>query len=484
MSDSAIRSMDKAYEPALVEGRLYRLWEEGGYFRPRPDAQGRAPYVICIPPPNVTGILHMGHVLDNALQDILIRWQRMQGVETLWLPGTDHAGISTQSVVAKKLREQGADPRGDGPRSLPGRRLGLEGRLPRAHHGPAAPPGLQLRLGSRALHAGRGPQPRRAARLHRALRGGAHLPRRVHRQLGHPRSDGDQRRGSGVPGGRRAALAPALSAGRWRGLARRCHHAPRNDARRHRGRHQSGRREQGRLPRPPRAPAAGGPRAAHHRGRLRRPRVRHRLRQGDARPRPQRLRDGPAPRSRARAGDRPRRLHDGRGRRLRGAHRAKRRARPCSPPSTSRAWWRRSSPIATAVGHGQRSGLAIEPMVSTQWYVRMAELAQPAVAAVAEGSVRFTPARWEKTYMHWMEEIRDWCISRQLWWGHRIPVWTHADTGEERAASGRPRRQRPLAAGPRRARHLVLQLAVALLHPRLAGADGGSRPLLPDAVRW
>src|SRR5690606_18206698 len=94
------------YDPAANEGPLYRWWEEQGYFRA--DPQGRAePYTIVIPPPNVTAVLHMGHGLNNTIQDVLIRWRRMQGRETLWQPGTDHAGIATQNVVERRLAQQG-----------------------------------------------------------------------------------------------------------------------------------------------------------------------------------------------------------------------------------------------------------------------------------------------------------------------------------------------------------------------------------------
>jgi len=90
----------KRFDPAPVEKRWREFWLKGGYFTPGPDAQG-APYSIVIPPPNITGRLHAGHALNATLQDILIRWRRMQGRNTLWLPGTDHAGIATQMVVER-----------------------------------------------------------------------------------------------------------------------------------------------------------------------------------------------------------------------------------------------------------------------------------------------------------------------------------------------------------------------------------------------
>src|ERR1035437_1819481 len=98
--------MDKAYDPASVEGPIYDYWMEQGVFdaEVNPD---KAPYCIVIPPPNVTGVLHIGHALDETVQDLLIRWQRMLGKEALWLPGTDHAGIATQVVMEGRLAQEG-----------------------------------------------------------------------------------------------------------------------------------------------------------------------------------------------------------------------------------------------------------------------------------------------------------------------------------------------------------------------------------------
>ncbi|MBT7591353.1 MAG: class I tRNA ligase family protein, partial [Candidatus Scalindua sp.] len=96
------------YNPKEIEDKWYRFWEEGNFFHCEPDPD-KNPYTIVIPPPNVTGVLHMGHALNNILQDILIRWRRMQGYNTLWMPGTDHAGIATQNVVERKLAKKGTN---------------------------------------------------------------------------------------------------------------------------------------------------------------------------------------------------------------------------------------------------------------------------------------------------------------------------------------------------------------------------------------
>ncbi|MDO5319239.1 MAG: class I tRNA ligase family protein, partial [bacterium] len=97
--------MDKRYDAKAAEAKWYPIWEKNGYFHEEPG-QG-SPYSVVIPPPNVTGILHMGHALNQTIQDVLVRWRRMSGFNTLWLPGTDHAGIATQNVVEKALKKEG-----------------------------------------------------------------------------------------------------------------------------------------------------------------------------------------------------------------------------------------------------------------------------------------------------------------------------------------------------------------------------------------
>src|SRR5262245_26504630 len=97
--------LPKAYDPREAQAKWLTFWEERGYFHSRPDP-ARRPYTIVIPPPNVTGALHLGHALNNTLQDVLIRWRRMQGYNALWVPGTDHAGIATQATVEKLIYQQ------------------------------------------------------------------------------------------------------------------------------------------------------------------------------------------------------------------------------------------------------------------------------------------------------------------------------------------------------------------------------------------
>ena len=98
--------LEGKYEPVSFEEEIYKRWEEKGYFKPSED-KTKQPFTIVIPPPNITGKLHMGHALDNTIQDILIRYKRMQGFNTLWLPGTDHASIATEAKIVEKMKEAG-----------------------------------------------------------------------------------------------------------------------------------------------------------------------------------------------------------------------------------------------------------------------------------------------------------------------------------------------------------------------------------------
>ncbi|MFI3258424.1 MAG: class I tRNA ligase family protein, partial [Spirochaetales bacterium] len=99
--------LEKAYDPKQFEQRLYEQWETGGYFKPQENASSEKAFTVVIPPPNVTGVLHIGHGLNNTLQDIVVRYHRMKGDKTLWVPGTDHAGIATQNVVERRLKQEG-----------------------------------------------------------------------------------------------------------------------------------------------------------------------------------------------------------------------------------------------------------------------------------------------------------------------------------------------------------------------------------------
>ena len=140
------KDLAKTYDPHSFEDRLYAFWQEKGYFSPVVD-HDKKPYSIMMPPPNITGQLHLGHALDNTLQDILIRFKRMQGYCTLWLPGTDHASIATEAKVVEAMAKEGLTKEGVG-RGIPAPHLAVEGDLWQPHQCTDQASGQLLRLDS------------------------------------------------------------------------------------------------------------------------------------------------------------------------------------------------------------------------------------------------------------------------------------------------------------------------------------------------
>lgn len=140
------------YDPSAIEQKWYKFWEDNDVFHDEPDPS-REPYSIVLPPPNVTGQLHMGHALDNTLQDILIRYKRMQGYNVLWLPGKDHAGIATQVKVENRLRKRGSQSM-TWAGKIPGTGMAVERKIRKPYRPPDSPPWLFLRLEERTVHHG------------------------------------------------------------------------------------------------------------------------------------------------------------------------------------------------------------------------------------------------------------------------------------------------------------------------------------------
>ncbi len=426
-------SMDKTYDPTKLERELYEIWEREGYFEPRPDPEGRDPYVIVIPPPNVTGILHMGHVLNNTLQDILIRWKRMQGYETLWVPGSDHAGIATQNVVAGKLREAGMNPREMGREAflekawewkdeyqsrIMGqlRRLGCSLDWSRERF--TLDEGLSRAVGKVFIdlyEAGliyKGHYIVNWDPMYQTALSDEEVEfKEVGGKLWHfryPMEDGEgylvvaTTRPETMLGDTAVAINPTDgSKDGFRG--KRCT-----------------------LPLVGRSlpiiedefvdPEFGTGfvkvTPAHDP---------NDFEMGNRHDLEEVVVIGPDGHMNEAAGE------------FAGMDRfAARKAIVAKMDSMGLI--EKIEDYTHSVGHGDRSGVPIEPYLSEQWFVKMKPLAEQAIAAVKSGEVELTPPRWEKTYMHWMENIRDWCISRQLWWGHRIPVWTNIATGEQTAS--------------------------------------------------
>jgi valyl-tRNA synthetase len=412
------------YNPSAIESELYQWWTERGLFSPDSHAPGSAqPYVIMMPPPNVTAVLHMGHGLNNTIQDVLIRFERMRGRRALWVPGTDHAGIATQNVVERELAQEGLT-RFD---------LGRDAFVERvwAHvreTGSAILEQLKA-VGCAAdwsrtyftLDAGLSRAVRETfvqlyeqglvyrghyiinwcPRCLTALSNEEVDKEEVDGKLWHlryPLADGSRHltvattRPETMLGDTAVAVHP--------------------DDERHR--HLIG--QQIRLPLSDRLipivadeavdPAFGSGAVkvtpAHDPTDFEIGR-RHSLPSIDVMT--------PEARISLAAPDR-----------FQGLDRYEARRRVVAEFDAA-GLLERVEDHRHAVGHCYRCETVIEPRLSDQWFVRMEPLARPALAAYRDGTLRFVPERRGDDYAAWLEGIRDWCISRQLWWGHRIPVW-------------------------------------------------------------
>jgi valyl-tRNA synthetase len=416
--------MDKVYAPQDIERRLYERWESHGWFAP----SGRgAPYSIMIPPPNVTGTLHMGHAFQHTLMDALTRYQRMCGRAALWQPGTDHAGIATQMVVERQLNAQGMK------RSDLTRAQFLE-RVWEWKDKSGGTIAAQMRRLGDSVDWSRDaftmdPERSRAVievfvRLHEEgliyrgkrlvnwdpvlLTALSDLEVQTEEEEGHlwhlryPLADGRGHltvattRPETLLGDTAVAVNP-------------------DDARYH---SLIGKRV--RLPLAEREipviadhyvdPAFGSGvvkiTPAHDF---------NDYEIGERHHLP--LINIFTPRAT---------LADTVPQRFRGLDRFEARKRVVAELEAA-GLIERIEKHRLAVPRGDRSGAALEPYLTDQWYVKIGPLAAPAITAVQEGRTRFVPENWSRTYFEWMRNIRDWCISRQLWWGHRIPAWYDAD---------------------------------------------------------
>jgi valyl-tRNA synthetase len=437
--------IDNRYQPAEIEPRVNAAWEAAGTFRAgRPERVKAEPYCIVIPPPNVTGSLHMGHALNNTLQDILCRFERMRGRDVLWQPGTDHAGIATQMVVERQLME----------RQEPSRRdMGREAFLERVWAWKAESGGVivnQLkRLGascdwsrerftmdegpSKAVlkvfvelfHQGLIYKDKRLVnwdpKLLTAISDLEVQQVEVKGHLWHIKYPIEGRDDSIVV----ATTRPETMLG---DTAVAVH--PRNDKLKHLiGEHivlpLVGRR----IPivgddyaDPEKGTGAVKITPAHDFNDFEVGK-RHALPQIGILDKEGRLD----------LADNSAFLHSLEPSReleetltLNGVDRFVARKKIVERLEQM-GLLDKIEPHTHMVPHGDRSGVVIEPFLTDQWYVDAKTLAKDALAAVRDGRTTFVPKNWEKTYFEWMENIQPWCISRQLWWGHQIPAWYGPD---------------------------------------------------------
>ena len=416
--------MKKTYDPHAIESQWYDAWERQGYFKPR---GGTDSYSIALPPPNVTGSLHMGHAFQQTLMDILIRYNRMRGADTLWQCGTDHAGIATQMVVERQLESKGESRlelgREEFVRAVwdwkeqsgntitrQSRRLGTSMDWTRERF--TMDEGLSRAVQEvfiRLYDEGLIYRGKRLVNwdpvLHTAVSDLEVLAEEENGHLWHiryPRTDGKGHvvvattRPETMLGDTAVAVNPTDDryldlvgltvelplTGRTIAVIADTHVDPEfgtgcvkitpahdfND-------YEMGQRHQLPLLNIFTIDAAineTGPRA------------------------------------------------------YRGMDRYAAR-RQIVKDLQSRGLIEKIEDHVLMIPRGDRSGAAIEPYLTDQWYVKIQPLAAPAIAAVENGDIRFIPDNWSKTYFEWMRNINDWCISRQLWWGHRIPAWYDAD---------------------------------------------------------
>ena len=423
-----------AYDPQAYEESIYRFWEEGGWFAPPADSgNGREPFTIIMPPPNVTGALHLGHAITLTIEDALTRWHRMLGDPTLWLPGVDHAGIATQSVVEQQLAREGET------RHDLGREAFVERVWQWVHR-------YRSRIEDQARRMGAScdwersvftldDTPRRAVRKTfvdlfndgRIYRGARIInwdPQMMtalsdveveyqesEGHLWHVRYPFVDEQGNELTGA--AAGGVTIATTRPETIPADVAIAVHPDDERWQPHH-------GRLVRLPLrgferllpivADAAVDPEFGTGALKITPGHDQLDFEIGE--------RHGLEP---LRAVD-----WDGsitaEGGIYVGMDRDEARERIAEHLAED-GYLVRTETHQHNVGHSQRSGVAVEPLVSNQWFVDTTELAAEAARVVREGEVRIVPERSTGVYLQWMENIRPWCISRQLWWGHRIPAW-------------------------------------------------------------
>jgi valyl-tRNA synthetase len=423
-----LREMPKNFDFSEAEPRLYQYWESNRWFKPECAPSDAEPFVIAIPPPNVTGELHIGHALFVSLEDLMIRYERMRGKAALWIPGTDHAGIATQLQVEKLLRSEGSSRVDIGreafevrtwewKRKYGGRiidqmrslgasadwereRFTLDEKLSIAvkkafvtlweqgliYRGPRLinwSPGLQTAVSD--VEVEREEENAFLYYFKYPIEGGEYIPVATTRPetiLGdsavavHPEDE----RYKHLIG--KKALVPILNRAIPVIADEYVDRAFGTGALKITPAHDFNDYEIGQ---------------------------RHGLELISIMNRNASLNENAGP--------------------YVGMDRFEVRKKLWADMEAA-GLTIKVDPHTLIIPRSQRGGEVVEPMLSVQWFVKMDALADKAVKAVRNGDIKIVPERFEKVYYHWLESIKDWCISRQLWWGHRIPAWHHKHTGE------------------------------------------------------
>jgi len=425
-----VNKIPSVYDPKNVEEKWYKFWLEKDYFKPKDNHNKENNFSIVIPPPNVTGSLHTGHALVNTLQDILIRWKKMEGYNTLWLPGTDHAGIATQNVVEREIAKEGKSRYDLGRKQFVERvwewkekygnnivnqlkklgcscdwsrlrftldeglsravrkvfvRLYKEGLIYRANYVVNWCPRCQTALADIEVE---------------SIEKDANLY-----YINYPIKDSKEEiitvattRPETMLGDTAVAVHPDDK--RYKKLIGKTAILP-----------LMGRE----IPivadsyvDPEFGTGAVKITPAHdlndfELGKRQKLQVINILNNNGT-------------------------MNEQAGK-FKGFTVLKCREKVLNE-LRKKGFLNKIEDYKHSIGHCYRCETIIEPYLSKQWFVKMKEIAEPAISAVEEGRIEFTPSRWDKVYYEWMRNIKDWCISRQLWWGHRIPVWYCQDCGE------------------------------------------------------
>ncbi len=428
MSETKFSEIPKAYDPSKTEDKWYKYWLDNGFFHSEPN--DKPPFTIAIPPPNITGMLTMGHILNNTIQDVYIRLKRMQGFNSCWVPGTDHASIATETKVTKFLEEKGIDKH----------KIGREQFLKHCQEWKEQYGGIiiqQLKKLGVSCDWNRERFTMDDDYYREVIKAFVDLYKEGKIYRGYRMVNWDPANKSAISD--EEVLYRTVNGKLWHfrypvigtdkfvivattrpetmlgdtGVA-----VNPNDE-----------RYKALIGKKVKLPIVGreipifadeyvdmefGTGAvkvtpAHdvndydmgHRHKLEIVNIFN----------PDATTNSSVPDW------------------LQGIDRFEARKKVVE-------WFEKNGLMEkieeyqNKVGYSERGGVPIEPYLSEQWFMKMSDLAKPSLDVVREGKVKFYPAHWEKTYFHWMENISDWCISRQLWWGHRIPVWYHKQTKE------------------------------------------------------